>query len=100
MTNSSFPPHGAGRWFGKAMMALASGAMLLALNSPGLAAERQVLRGHVPEVVARLNLEPVGRLAAKNRLRLVWQTIAGPMTNTALLVLPSNAAAFYRIQEQ
>jgi len=29
-----------------------------------------------------------------------WQSIAGPMTNTTLLVTPSNAAAFYRIQGQ
>ena len=29
-----------------------------------------------------------------------WQTIAGPMTNTTLLVTPTNAAAFYRIQGQ
>jgi uncharacterized repeat protein (TIGR03803 family) len=29
-----------------------------------------------------------------------WQTIAGPMTNTALLVAPTNIAAFYRIQAQ
>ena len=29
-----------------------------------------------------------------------WQTIAGPMTNTTLLLTPSNAAAFYRIQGQ
>jgi uncharacterized repeat protein (TIGR03803 family) len=29
-----------------------------------------------------------------------WQTIAGPMTSTTLLVTPSNAAAFYRIQGQ
>ena len=26
-----------------------------------------------------------------------WQSIAGPMTNTTLLVTPSNAAAFYRV---
>ena len=26
-----------------------------------------------------------------------WQTIAGPMTNTALLVTPTNTAAFYRV---
>jgi uncharacterized repeat protein (TIGR03803 family) len=26
-----------------------------------------------------------------------WQTIAGPMTNTTLLVTPTNAAAFYRV---
>jgi hypothetical protein len=29
-----------------------------------------------------------------------WQTIAGPTTNTTLLVMPTNAAAFYRIQGQ
>ena len=51
-------------------MALASGAMLLALKSPCLAAERLVLRGHVPEAIARLNLQPVGRLPATNHLRL------------------------------
>jgi uncharacterized repeat protein (TIGR03803 family) len=27
----------------------------------------------------------------------VWQTIAGPMTNTTLLVTPTNTAAFYRV---
>ena len=27
-----------------------------------------------------------------------WQTIAGPMTNTTLLVAPTNAAAFYRVR--
>ena len=26
-----------------------------------------------------------------------WQTIAGPMTNTTLLVTPTNTAAFYRV---
>jgi hypothetical protein len=29
-----------------------------------------------------------------------WQTIAGPMTNTTLLVAPTNTAAFYRVQSQ
>jgi uncharacterized repeat protein (TIGR03803 family) len=29
-----------------------------------------------------------------------WQTIAGPMTNATLLVAPTNAAAFYRVQGQ
>jgi Putative Ig domain/Immunoglobulin I-set domain len=37
---------------------------------------------------------------ATNLTSAVWQTIAGPMTNTTLLVTPSNAAAFYRIQVQ
>jgi hypothetical protein len=30
----------------------------------------------------------------------VWQTIAGPLTNNALLVTPSNSPAFYRIQSR
>jgi uncharacterized repeat protein (TIGR03803 family) len=29
-----------------------------------------------------------------------WQTIAGPMTNTTLLLTPSNSPTFYRIQAQ
>src|SRR5208282_2615932 len=37
---------------------------------------------------------------ATNLASPVWQTIAGPMTNSTLLVTPSNAAAFYRIQVQ
>jgi uncharacterized repeat protein (TIGR03803 family) len=37
---------------------------------------------------------------ATNLAGAAWQTIAGPMTNTTLLVTPSNAAAFYRIQAQ
>ena len=34
------------------------------------AAERQALHGHVPEAVARLHLQPIGRLPATNRLHL------------------------------
>jgi hypothetical protein len=37
---------------------------------------------------------------ATNLATPAWQTIAGPMTNTTLLVTPSKAAAFYRIQGQ
>jgi hypothetical protein len=37
---------------------------------------------------------------ATNLTSPAWQTILGPMTNTTLLVTPSNAAAFYRIQAQ
>ncbi len=29
-----------------------------------------------------------------------WQTIAGPLTNSTLIVTPTNTAAFYRIQSQ
>jgi uncharacterized repeat protein (TIGR03803 family) len=82
MKNDTFSPHRAGRWFGKTIMALASGAMLLAFSSPSLGAERQTLRGHVPEAVARLNLQPVGRLPATNRLRLA---IGLPLRNTNAL---------------
>ena len=56
--------------------------MLLALNSPSLAAERQVLSGHVPEAIARLNLKPIGRLPATNRLNLA---IGLPLHNTNAL---------------
>jgi uncharacterized repeat protein (TIGR03803 family) len=82
MKNNTFSPHHVGRWLGKGMMALASGAMLLALNSPCVAVERQTLRGHLPEAVALLNLEPVGRLPATNRLRLA---IGLPLRNTNAL---------------
>jgi uncharacterized repeat protein (TIGR03803 family) len=82
MKNNTLSLHRAGRWFGKAMMALASGAMLLALNSSCLAAGRQVLRGHVPQAIARLNLQPVGRLPATNRLRLA---IGLPLRDTNAL---------------
>jgi uncharacterized repeat protein (TIGR03803 family) len=43
---------------------------------------------------------PYSVLMATNLAGAAWQTIAGPMTNTTLLVTPSNAAAFYRIQAQ
>jgi Pro-kumamolisin, activation domain len=60
----------AGRWFGTGLMAAVSGGMLLASTNPSPAVERQVLRGHVPEAVARLSLQPAGRLPATNRLNL------------------------------
>jgi uncharacterized repeat protein (TIGR03803 family) len=37
---------------------------------------------------------------ATNLTSPVWQTIAGPMTNTTLVVTPSNSPTFYRIQVQ
>jgi subtilase family serine protease len=82
MKNNTLALHGTGRWFGKTIITLASGAMLLVLSSPCLAAERQVLRGHVPQAIARLNLQPVGRLPATNRLRLA---IGLPLRNTNAL---------------
>ena len=45
-------------------------------------AARQVLRGHVPAAVAKLNLRPIGRLPATNRLNLA---IGLPLRNTKAL---------------
>jgi hypothetical protein len=79
--NIAFSNH-AGRWFGAGLRTAVSGAMLLLFTTPGSAAERQVLRGHVPEAVARLNLQPVGRLPATNRLNLA---IGLPLRHTNAL---------------
>jgi uncharacterized repeat protein (TIGR03803 family) len=72
----------AGRWFGPGLRAAVSGAALLLFTTPGPAAERQLLRGHVPPAVARLNLQPVGRLPATKRLNLA---IGLPLRNTNAL---------------
>ena len=45
-------------------------------------AARQVLRGHVPAAVAKLNLRPIGRLPATHRLNLA---IGLPLRNTNAL---------------
>jgi hypothetical protein len=37
---------------------------------------------------------------ATNLVNPAWQDFGGPMTNTTLLLAPTNAAAFYRIQGQ
>ena len=80
-TNIAFSNQ-AGRWFGAGLRAAVSGAALLLFTTPGSAAERQVLRGHVPAAVARLNLRPVGRLPATKRLNLA---IGLPLRNTNAL---------------
>jgi subtilase family serine protease len=72
----------AGRWFGAGLRAAVSGVILLLFTTPGSGVERQVLRGHVPAVVARLNLRPAGRLPATNRLNLA---IGLPLRNTNAL---------------
>ncbi len=72
----------AGRWFGAGLRAAVSGAMLLLFTTPGSGVERQTLRGHVPEAIARLGLEAVGRLPATNRLNLA---IGLPLRNTNAL---------------
>jgi kumamolisin len=46
---------------------------------PTLAVERQTLSNHVPPAIARLGLQPIGRLAATNQLRLA---IGLPLRNT------------------
>ncbi len=56
----------------KTLSKIVTGLGLLALLTPPTrAAERQILHGHVPEVVARLNLQPVDQLPATNRLYLL-----------------------------
>ena len=53
------------------------GAMLLCVSAR--AVERQVLLGHLPPAVAKLQLQPIGRLPATNQLRLA---IGLPLRNT------------------
>ena len=57
-------------------------ALIFSAIHPGLAAERQVLPGHVPPAVARLNLQPTGQLPATKSLRLA---IGLPLRNRAAL---------------
>jgi len=45
-------------------------ALFSLVAAPARAAERQMLQGQVPAAVAKLNLQPVGRLPAATRLRL------------------------------
>jgi subtilase family serine protease len=61
--------------------ALAAGSALLAvLTAAAPAAERQVLRGHLPAAVKTLGLQPTGRLPATNRVHLA---IGLPLRNQA-----------------
>ncbi len=55
-------------------------ALVFLVATPVAAAERQQLTGHVPEAVARLHLQPIGRLPATNQLAL---TIGLPLRNQA-----------------
>jgi subtilase family serine protease len=62
---------------------MAAGLALLFLSVASVAAaERQVLRDHVPAAIAKLNLQPVGRLPATNRLHL---GISLPLRNNEAL---------------
>lgn len=55
---------------------------LVFLAIPALAAERQTLHGYVPAAVAKLKLQPMGRLPATNRIYMV---IALPAHNLQAL---------------
>ena len=54
-------------------------ALLVLLATSASGVERHSLRGHVPEAVARLGLQPLGRLPATNQLKLA---IGLPLRNT------------------
>ena len=58
---------------------ISCGLISMLLCATAEAADRQVLRGHVPSVVAKMNLQPVGRPPATNRLYLA---IGLPLRNT------------------
>jgi len=53
-----------------AIVAISCGSLLVLFTTIANAADRQVLPGHVPPAVAKLNLQPTGRLASTNRLHL------------------------------
>jgi len=73
-------PQSAGLIFGKGLVACS--LWLLLFTSPARAAERQILRGHVPAAVEALNLQPKGQLAATNHLQLA---IGLPLRNREAL---------------
>ncbi|MGO9608556.1 MAG: protease pro-enzyme activation domain-containing protein, partial [Verrucomicrobiia bacterium] len=58
------------RLFPGALLFASCASSLLLFATTARAADRQVLHGHVPTVVSILNLQPVGRLSATNRLHL------------------------------
>src|ERR1017187_1592962 len=61
---------------------LAAVALILLLATPVPAAERQMLKGHVPTEVSRLKLQPTDRLPAANHLRV---TIVLPLRSNEVL---------------
>jgi len=73
-------------------------ALFFSAIYPGVAAERQVLHGHVPAAVARFNLQPTGQLPATNRLALaIGLPLRNPEGDPGILVVavadPLDAAA-------
>ena len=61
---------------------LAAVALFFLLAAPVPAAERQMLKGHVPTEVSRLKLQPTDRLPAANHLRV---TIVLPLRSNEVL---------------
>ena len=61
---------------------VASLGVMAFFSLPVAAAERQTIPGHVPAAVAKLKLQPIGRLAATNRIYMV---IALPAHNREAL---------------
>lgn len=68
----------------KKLAAIVAGLVLLGLLTlPGRAADRQVVQGHVPAAVAKLNLQPLGRLPADQQMRI---SINLPLRNSEEMV--------------
>jgi hypothetical protein len=67
---------------GSGHITAACAVLLLLFTTRAQAAERQVLRGHVPTVVARM--QPMGNFAGTNHLNLA---IGLPLRNQAVLNL-------------
>jgi hypothetical protein len=66
----------------EALLIVSCAASVLLFATTGRATDGQALHGHVPNVVRTLNLQPVGRLSATNRLHLA---IGLPLRNPQVL---------------
>jgi uncharacterized repeat protein (TIGR03803 family) len=80
MKNKTSYSNWPGLRFGTALTGVFVGIILFGASAGAI--DRQVLRGHVPSAVAKMNLQPVGRLPATNRLNLA---IGLPLRNTNAL---------------
>ncbi len=76
ITNTHYS-HRSGPWSAVILTTTIVGALFLCASAG--AVERQVLPGHVPPDLAKLKLQPIGRLPATNQLRLA---IGLPLRNT------------------
>jgi len=74
-------------------------APLCLLATPGSAAERKVLPGHLPDEVARFHLQPLGRLPAASSLNLIIGLPLhdqGDLTNLLEQMYDSGSTNFHR----